>query len=228
MKYINHLLLVVGGLSVFLVVKSSNDVLLSNGYGTFFGRFVVGNDIVFNLSSGMLVSIWFYFLVVFLPEYFKKKRIKENFISEYREFRKQIVRHILHNSSEPYSAGLIDELADVRAFKRYFHTKVGDNKNRWYVFSNNLDGKALEEILLEFESLKESVILLLVNIDIKDAEVVSFLHRLKTMSITLKGVREGDYLGCNGFLRLLWEMLSGYTVDGYSDSDTFENILKKI
>nr|WP_295709570.1 hypothetical protein [uncultured Halomonas sp.] len=228
MKYINYLLLIVGGLSVFLIVKSSNDVILSNEYGAFFSQFILGNDIVFNLSCGMLVSIWFYFLVVFLPEYFKKKRIKKNFISEYREFRRQIIQHILHNSSEPYSVGLIDELTDVKEFKRYFYTKVGDNKNRWYVFSNNLDSKALTEILLEFESLKESIILLLVNIDIQNDEVVSFLHRLKTMSINLKGVREGDYLGYNRFLRFLWEMLSGYTVDGYNDNDTFENIFKKI
>lgn len=134
----------------------------------------------------------------------------------------------MHNSSEPYSVGLIDELTDVKEFKRYFYTKVSDNKNRWYVFSNNLDSKALTEILLEFESLKESIILLLVNIDIQNDEVVSFLHRLKTMSINLKCVREGDYLGCNRFLRFLWEMLSGYTVDGYNDNDTFENIFKKI
>tara|TARA_R110000850_G_scaffold99642_2_gene206403 strand:- start:449 stop:1135 length:687 start_codon:yes stop_codon:yes gene_type:complete len=227
-KYINYLLLIVGGLSVFLIVKSSNDVILSNEYGAFFSQFILGNDIVFNLSCGMLVSIWFYFLVVFLPEYFKKIRIKKNFISEYKEFRRQIIQHILHNSSEPYSVGLIDELTDVKEFKRYFYTKVSDNKNRWYVFSNNLDSKALTEILLEFESLKESIILLLVNIDIQNDEVVSFLHRLKTMSINLKCVREGDYLGCNRFLRFLWEMLSGYTVDGYNDNDTFENIFKKI
>jgi len=228
MKYISHLILYIAILSCILIIKSSSEPLLLEELGFMLGQFSYGNEIVFNLSCGMLVSIWFYILVVLLPEYFRRSRIKRNFISEYRVFRKQLILHILSNSHEPYFTGLVEELADVAEFKKYFHTIVDENKNRWYMFSNNLSDKALKEIVLEFEAFKEAITVLLLNVDVQDDEVVSFLHRFKTVSITLKGVSTEDYLAYKDLLRLLWEMLSGFTVEGYKNSDIFEEIFKKI
>lgn len=123
---------------------------------------------------------------------------------------------------------MVEELTDVSEFKKYFHTIVDENQNRWYIFSNGLSDKALKEIVLEFEAFKEAIIVLLLNVDIQNDEVVSFLHRFKTISITLKGVSTEDYMGYKVLLRLLWEMLSGFTIDGYKNSDIFEDVFKKI
>jgi hypothetical protein len=228
MKYISHSILYIAILSCILIIKSSSEPLLLEEFGFILGQFSYGNEIVFNLSCGMLVSIWFYVLVVLLPEYFRRTRIKRNFLSEYRVFRKQLILHVLSNGHEPYFTGLVEELTDVSEFKKYFHTIVDENQNRWYMFSNGLSDKALKEIVLEFEAFKEAIIVLLLNVDIQNDEVVSFLHRFKTISITLKGVSTEDYMGYKVLLRLLWEMLSGFTIDGYKNSDIFEDVFKKI
>jgi hypothetical protein len=62
---------------VFLAIKTSNDSLLSIIDGYFFQswltRFQVGNEIIFNISLGFLVSVVFYLLVVLVP--YRKKEI---------------------------------------------------------------------------------------------------------------------------------------------------------
>ena len=59
-------------------------------------------------------------------------------------------------------------------------------------------------------------------------EVFSFLHRINTISITLKGVSvEDDSL--KQLSRLLWEMLAGFScADGYRDYDYFDKMFRKI
>lgn len=103
MKYISHSILYIAILSCILIIKSSSEPLLLEEFGFILGQFSYGNEIVFNLSCGMLVSIWFYVLVVLLPEYFRRTRIKRNFLSEYRVFRKQLILHVLSNGHDPIS-----------------------------------------------------------------------------------------------------------------------------
>jgi hypothetical protein len=63
------------------------------------------------------------------------------------------------------------------------------------MFSNHLGDKALKDMVLEFETFKEMIIVLLLDVDIQNKEVVSFLHRFKAPSINLKGVSAEDYMG---------------------------------
>jgi hypothetical protein len=63
------------------------------------------------------------------------------------------------------------------------------------MFSNYLNDKALKDMVLEFETFKETIIVLLLDVDIQNNEVVSFLHRFKTISIALKGLSTKDYMG---------------------------------
>jgi hypothetical protein len=90
---------------------------------------------------------------------------------------------------------LVNEPTNVAGFKKYFHTKLDENQNRGHIFSNHLSEKALKDMVLEFETFKETIIVLLLDVDIQNNEVVSFLHRFKTISINLKGVITEDYMG---------------------------------
>lgn len=117
MKFLNKGLLVLSFLCLFFMLKSSEDRLLFESAGFFFQQFKLGNEIIFNLSCGMLISIWFYFLVVWLPEKKNKKRVKSNFISQYTEFKRYLIMHIVDACREPYKDELIRNLMEPRAFK---------------------------------------------------------------------------------------------------------------
>ncbi|EHK0843056.1 TPA: hypothetical protein I7264_04110 [Vibrio parahaemolyticus] len=228
MKFLNKGLLLLSFLCLLLMLKSSEEKLLLDSAGLLFQQFKLGNEIVFNLSCGMLISIWFYFLVVWLPEQKNKKRVKTYFISQYAEFKRHLIMNIVGACREPDSADLIDNLMDPLAFKVYFKEKVTGNQERWHVFLNNIDKNLLVDILNEFEAFKEATYYLLGSVQVDDDEVFSFLHRINTISITFKGVSvEGDSL--KQLSRLLWEMLAGFSgIDGYRDYDYFDKMFRKI
>jgi hypothetical protein len=62
--------------SAFLMLKSSADPLpfslRGSAQGGLFSPFPSGNQIVFDLSVGIIVSLFIYVLVVWLPEHFKR------------------------------------------------------------------------------------------------------------------------------------------------------------
>lgn len=228
MKYLNKGLLVLSFLCLLLVLKSSEERLLFESAGFIFQQFKLGNEVIFNLSCGMLISIWFYFLVVWLPKKKNKKRVKSHFISQYTEFKRHLIMHIVGACREPYKGDLLSNLMEPQAFKDYFKEKVTVDQERWHVFLNNLDKDLLGDILNEFEAFKEATSYLLGNVQVDDDEVFSFLHRINTISITLKGVSiEDDSL--KQLSRLLWEILAGFSwVDGYRDYDHFDSMFHKI
>jgi hypothetical protein len=227
-KYLNKGLLILSFLCLSLVLKSSEERLLFESAGFIFQQFKLGNEIIFNLSCGMLISIWFYFLVVWLPEKKNKKRVKSHFISQYTEFKRHLIMHIVGACREPYKGDLLSNLMEPQAFKDYFKEKVTVDQERWHVFLNNLDNDLLADILNEFEAFKEATSYLLGNVQVDDDEVFAFLHRINTISITLKGVSiEDDSL--KQLFRLLWEILAGFSwVDGYRDYDYFDSMFHKI
>ncbi|HHF3200425.1 hypothetical protein [Vibrio alginolyticus] len=228
MKFLNKGLLFLSFLCLFLVLKSSEERLLLESAGFLFQQFKVGNEIIFNLSCGMLISIWFYFLVVWLPEKKNKKRIKTHFRFRYLEFKYNLIMHIVGACREPYDSDLLNKLIEPNAFRDHFKVKVTANQDRWHVFVNNFDNKLLADILNEFEVLKYATTYLIGNVEVDDDEVFAFLHRINTISVTLKGVSlEDDSL--KRLTRLLWQMLAGFSwADGYQDDNYFDNMFRKI
>lgn len=224
MKFLNKGLLALSFLCLFLVLKSSEERLLFESAGFFFQQFKLGNEIIFNLSCGMFISIWFYFLVVWLPEKKNKKRVKSHFILQYTEFKRHLIMHIVGACREPYKA----DLMEPQAFKYYFKEKVTADQERWHVFLNNLDKDLLADILNEFEAFKGATSYLLGNVQVDDDEVFSFLHRINTISITLKVVSVEDD-SMKQLSQLLWEILAGFSrIDGYRDYDYFDSMFRKI
>jgi len=227
-KFLNKGLLILSILCLVLVLKSSKERLLFDSAGLFFQQFKLGNEIVFNLSCGMLISIWFYFLVVWLPEKKNKARVKSHFISQYTEFKRHLIMHIVNACREPYKADLLSSLMEPQVFKDYFKEKITADQERWHVFLNKVDIGLLVDILNEFEAFKEATSYLLANVQVDDDEVFAFLHRINSISITLKGVSvEDDSL--KQLSQLLWEILAGFSwVDGYRDYDYFDSMFHKI
>ncbi len=71
--------------SSFLAIKASEDLLLdsvSDGVmSALFGQFQNGNQLIFDLSVGVLVSVLFYVAIVRIPELRKRRRAKANVIN---------------------------------------------------------------------------------------------------------------------------------------------------
>ncbi|OBU39885.1 hypothetical protein [Photobacterium phosphoreum] len=231
MNRLNIILVITSVMCFFLVFKTSDEPLIISGefFELAFRQFTLGNTILFNLCSGLLISIWFYFLVVFIPEAKRKNRIKKHFIMQYHQFRKQVVICILSACGESGDADLINSLIIPSKFKTYFDGKDKTDQNRWYVFMNNADEVIVKNILAEFIAFKEMISYLLNNIDIEDEELHTFLHNFNTITTILVNTRADDYDSMKGFSRYLRPIFAGYSwKTGSYDYDRFGNMFDRI
>lgn len=75
------------------MLKSSNEPFLFNSQFPIFNQFPIGNSIVLNISLGLFVSALFYYFTVFIPDYRKRKIIKNNYLSQYKHFKQNMISH---------------------------------------------------------------------------------------------------------------------------------------
>lgn len=137
----------------------------------------IGNQIVFTLSSGILVSIFFWFLIVAVPQTKRRRILKSNFQQHYLYFKEDVIRILLSASNEPYNQGDEEALKDVVAFRQYYQD---DEKRRWYALLNGLERnpEKIDDLLVEMELLREEVGYLLHSMEIKNERVHAFFKRL--------------------------------------------------
>ncbi|HIF9233328.1 hypothetical protein C5F63_10195 [Photobacterium damselae subsp. damselae] len=231
MGIVNRALLAIGIICLVLVFKTSDEqaVFQSQLFDWTFGQFAIGNTILFNLASGFLISIWFYFLVVYIPDIQRRKRIKKHFGMQYLEFRKQVIMNILGECDECYSADLPKMLIHPPEFKSYFAKTVKPGQTRWDVFVNNANMIVVQRILSEFVAFKEATFYLLSKIDIEDEELHSFLHNFNTITITMLNTSTDDYDSMKIFYSYLYDIFAGYNfTSGSRDYDYFIKMLEKL
>ncbi|EGQ8277481.1 hypothetical protein GT901_23970 [Vibrio parahaemolyticus] len=231
MNRLNRALVVISFVCLFLVLKTSDEPVVFEGELSqfFFGQFSQGNSILFNLTSGLLISIWFYFLVVFVPDFQKKQRVKKHFIMQYYEFRKQVIAHILETCQESYDSELLMELINPNEFKTYFDEKIEPSKTRWHVFINNADSTVIQSILSEFIAFKEATLYLLSKMDIENENVHSFLHNFNTITTVLVNTSVDDYDSMKVFSSYLRDVFAGFNFStGVRKYDYFEKMFEKI
>jgi hypothetical protein len=106
------------------------------------------NKVFYDLAVGALVSVLFYFLLVRLPEYQKRQRIKKSLATQYNNFREDCIVHMLMVANGTFEWGFHRELVDQAKFKEYFKQPVGQGQDRWDAFLNKLDDYNLHGLLL--------------------------------------------------------------------------------
>ena len=112
----------------------------------------IGNSILFNLSVGYLVSLFFWLLVVYLPERRRNSILRDNLRRRYQEFRENTIQILLWEAIGTHDSQLPKDLLDHRKFKEFFD----ENKSaRWYAALNGLQGNKdrINDLLLEMEFL---------------------------------------------------------------------------
>lgn len=103
-RSINIILLTLTAISIFGVIAGSNELILGVLKGTIFEeplyKLHIGNVIIFSLSGGFLISLFFLFLVVKLPEIRKREIIKNNISTQYQHFKEDTIQILLWASME--------------------------------------------------------------------------------------------------------------------------------
>jgi len=121
----NLVLGIIGFVSIFFIFKSSSSPLydiLKKFDVHVFDKFSVGNDIIFNLSIGILVSIIFYTLTVKFPEYRRKKIIKNNLKKEYDLFRFSVTSEFLkYCMKDNFKKLKYKDVDNMEKFRKYFN-----------------------------------------------------------------------------------------------------------
>ena len=149
------------------------------------------NKILYDLAVGALITLLFYLLVVRLPDYQRRQRLKGSFERHYKVFREDCIGIMLLVADGTYSGGLPETLMEQDKFRDYFSEKVTLDRNRWHDFQNNLNEYYLRELLTRMEIFREELGFVLNNTDIPKDEPFEFLKRLSAAIYSMKGVTLG-------------------------------------
>ncbi len=228
-KFIIWLLLLA---SLFFLVKSSDDplplILHDTVFESLLQRFSTGNAVIFNISVGIIVSLFFYFLIVWIPETSRKKILIHNFLELYDYFKEDTICILLDASGEQYCNGLTTELKSFSKFRKYFQEAVSESKTRWHIVFDGLTEKNLQEILSELDILLSEVSFILNSSYIDDKDVFLFLKRLSMNVHKLRrsSLNDTDLKSLSDFI---WELFAGWSlITGAHRHDIIKHMISKI
>ena len=132
--------------------------------------------IAYDLGIGSIISLFFYWLVVRLPENVKRRRIRNSFARHFREFKEDAIGTMLMVTDGTYTYGFHQELVDQKKFRDYFQQQVGRGEDRWDSLHNKMTAHALNELLTQLEVLRGEISFTMAAIDVDD-KVLEFMKR---------------------------------------------------
>src|SRR5215208_4692766 len=119
--------------AVFGMLSGSNDPVVGMLRGTILEPYLYelhnGNSIVFNLSVGYLISIFFWLLVVVFPERSRRRILRDNLSRRYQDFKEDTIQILLSSAIATHDSQLPKELCDHRKFREFFDE---NKKEHWY------------------------------------------------------------------------------------------------
>jgi hypothetical protein len=227
-RTINASLLILACISLFGIIAGSNEGILSVLKGTAIElplyHLHSGNQIIFSLSGGFLISIFFWFLVVKLPEMRKRNIIKHNISTQYQHFKEDTIEILLWASIGTHDSQLPRQLCDYKEFKKFF----GENEHqKWYDALNGLQSKQdlLNDILVEMELLSNEISYVLNNVEITDERIMSVFKTLSINVYKLKSSSIFSYDQVKYLGNFLWGILAQWS---FIDSQRKEDIIQKM
>lgn len=226
-----YILIFLTAISIFGVFAGSQEPVIAALEGTVLASWLhslhIGNAIVFSLSVGVLVSIFFWLIVVYIPERKRRHILRNNLARYYQHFKEDTIQ-ILLSASGVHDSKKAKDLCDYKMFKQFFSQ---NGNQRWYAALNGIQGNEgfLNDLLIEIELLVNEVAYILNNVNIDDEKVHSFFKRLSVNVYKLKNssVYTADhvkYLG--GFL---WGILAHWSfIEGQREEDAIQIMIDKI
>jgi hypothetical protein len=183
---------------------------------------------IYDLAVASVVSLIFYGLVVRLPDYRRRQRIKRSLADRYRRFKEDCISVMLGVADGSYEGDLPETLVDQEKFRVYFKEKVSASQERWHAFLNNLDEGNLRELITLLEIFRDEIVFVLGSTDIPDDEPFEFLKRLSAAIRSMRDTKLG-YDETKLFARFLWEVYAGWDwTKGYSKGDIIKEMIESI
>jgi len=182
--------------------------------------------ILYDLAVGSLVTVFFYLLVVRLPDYQRRQRLKRSLERHYKDFRKDCIQIMLLVAAGTYSPDAPEALIEQDAFRDYFREKVATGGDRWDEFQNKLDEHHLRELLTRMEIFRDELTFVLNNTEIPKDEPFEFLKRLSAAIYSMKDVtlRYDESLA-----DLLWSIFAGWDfITGSRKQDIIKKMIDAI
>ncbi len=184
--------------------------------------------IAYDLGTGSIISLFFYWLVVRLPENVKRRRIRNSFALHFRQFKEDTIGTILMVTDGTYRYGLHEELVNQKKFKDYFKEKDRTGNERWYAFYNNMTEYYLQELQTHLEVLRSEILFTMAAVDIADKEVLEFMKRFSANIIRYRRTRLDDD-SMKSFGNFIYEIFAGFSlVTGYMKRDYFQTMISDI
>lgn len=219
-------------LSTFLMVKSSGDQLLAPLRGTaiepMLAQFPTGNQIIFDVTVGIIVSLFIYVLVVRVPEHSKRNRVRRNLQLQYDSFKEECTKVFLWALQEAYDPELIERLKDRNQFRQFFKERVSPDQDRWHVVLNGLDEYKIKSLVVELEILMAEVHFTLSTIDVNNPEAFAFLKRLAQVLYRSKKWSP-EYDDVKQLSQFMWSVHTGWSIiEGYTERDVIAEMIEAI
>lgn len=184
--------------------------------------------VLYDLSVGTLITLFFYALVVRLPDYEKRRRLKGSLERRYRDFKEDCIRIMIEVAGDAGSEDHPDGLMEPDKFRDYFHERVTPDRERWHELWNNINRYYLHELLIRMETLRDEIAFVLNNTDIPKDEPFEFLKRLSVAIYLVKDITLNDD-ELKPFARFLWWMFTGWdAITGDAKGDPIAKMIDLI
>lgn len=227
-RFIKIVLLLLTLVAIFGMFAGGNEPIIGILRGTplepYLYQLNYSNSIIFNLSVGYLVSVFFWLLVVYYPEQHRRHILRDNLNLRYKNFKEDTI-HILLQAAGTYDSSLPKELCDHQKFKEFFYE---NKKEHWYAALNGLQSSKghMDDLLLELELLAHEVSYALNNISIQDTKVHAFFKRLNEHIYRLKNANVYSYDQVKYLGNFLWEIHTWWScIYGQRKNDVIQNMI---
>jgi hypothetical protein len=223
------LLWILFAVSGVLMLKSSSDPRPEFIVGTLleaiFKPFPTGNQITFDIAVGVVVSLFVYVLVVRVPAWQKKVRVKAHLLRRYDDLKRQCLMHFLWACNEPAESTLVERLKSQEQFKEFFKERVSHDRERWHAVLDGLTEDYVRSIVRELDLFRGELDYALTAVEVSDERVFSFLRNLTEVLQRSRhwSDREDQLKPLSQFM---WSMFSGWSmVSGYTGRDAVHEMI---
>ncbi len=217
---------------ILLMFKASTDprpIYITNTWlEPLFTPFPTGNQIIFDLAVGVIVSLVIYLLVVRLPEVQKKQRLKAHLARQHNDFKEATLLRMLWACNGSASMALLRELMDRQRFRNYFKETVNGTDDRWSIVVNNLDRLKIEDLTHEMREFRQEIEYVLTSVDVSEEVVFDYLKGV-TRILSNSERSTDDYDEKKVLGRFLWSLHTGWDpAEGYLDKDFIGEMIERI
>lgn len=161
-------------------------------------------EIVHNLAQDTVISLLFYYLLVYVPEKRKNDRIKKSLQMAFEDFKINTIRVFMHiTKKENVDLESIKKLLKPNEFKKYF----ADDK--WQEVMNGLthNKKLMHSVMQNLDILRKDFLFSLYNADISDNDMYYYIKD-SAQSLAQFSYMEPEAEDMELLSEFLWNMFS--------------------